>query len=262
MKNIFILWFFFLSFNTFSQKSEGSYIKEVRYKYAIGQFYSAKLILEEAFKYYPNSPELEKFKKYIEEDSDFMVKKPINLGNSGNTGGVKVEGGKTGTGGNSGGGKTGGTTVVEKDSDGDGFVDVKDKCPHEFGEINGCPDSDGDGVPDNSDNCPDVPGSITNKGCKSIKQVQYNFKMTEQNVFSWNPDIGKSGAKTILTIDNYSGGKKTYDVTGMSKFILITKDSKFDGVDCKITLTIQGDSELKLIGSNQLNETVTCSGNH
>ena len=86
--------------------------------------------------------------------------------------------------------------------------------------------------------------------------------MTEQNVFSWNPDIGKSGAKIILTIDNYSGGKKTFDVTGMSKFNLITKDSKFDGVECKITLTIQGDSELKLIGSNQLNETVTCSGNH
>lgn len=263
-KSIILFFILFISFLGFSQKTEKAYIQDVKYQYVKGDFNKAKDYLENAIEKYPNSKELFKLKGLIEEDGGLVVeiRKPQTGGNTGNTGGGKVGGGKTGSGGNSGDGKIPPNPPVNSDPDGDGFIGSKDECQGENGKCNGCPDSDGDGVPDYRDKCPEVPGSITNKGCKLIKQVQYNFKMIEQNVFSWNPDIGKSGAKTILTIDNYSGGRKTFDVTGMSKFNLITKDSKFDGVECKITLIIQGDSELKLIGSNQLNETVTCSGNH
>ena len=52
--------------------------------------------------------------------------------------------------------------VVDKDSDGDGIPDSKDKCPNEpedkdlFDDSDGCPDpdNDGDGIPDEKDKCP------------------------------------------------------------------------------------------------------------
>ncbi|WP_196895725.1 OmpA family protein [Aureivirga marina] len=54
-----------------------------------------------------------------------------------------------------------------KDTDKDGIVDKKDKCPETFGleEFNGCPDSDGDGVKDSEDACPDVAGEKELGGC-------------------------------------------------------------------------------------------------
>lgn len=90
------------------------------------------------------------------------------------------------------------TIVVEKDSDGDGILDSRDKCPTVPGlakyegcpvpdtdkdgvfddkdkcpemagypELDGCPypDRDKDGVTDNKDRCPDEPGSTKNDGC-------------------------------------------------------------------------------------------------
>ncbi|MDR1654226.1 MAG: OmpA family protein [Prevotellaceae bacterium] len=56
-----------------------------------------------------------------------------------------------------------------KDTDGDGIVDRKDRCPDVAGpkENGGCPweDTDGDGVLDKDDNCPDVAGPVENGGC-------------------------------------------------------------------------------------------------
>ena len=54
----------------------------------------------------------------------------------------------------------------EKDSDGDGIPDSRDKCPFEaedfdgFEDADGCPDPDNDkdGIPDKEDACPNVPG--------------------------------------------------------------------------------------------------------
>ncbi|MEM9462434.1 MAG: OmpA family protein [Myxococcota bacterium] len=54
-----------------------------------------------------------------------------------------------------------------KDSDGDGFLDINDRCVDEFGEAPyGCPvlDSDGDGFLDNEDRCIDEPGGMPS-GC-------------------------------------------------------------------------------------------------
>jgi len=53
------------------------------------------------------------------------------------------------------------------DRDGDGIIDMYDKCPDDPGlpEFKGCPDRDGDKVIDKDDKCPDVPGPVENKGC-------------------------------------------------------------------------------------------------
>jgi membrane peptidoglycan carboxypeptidase len=61
-----------------------------------------------------------------------------------------------------------------KDTDGDGVLDDKDKCPTVGGtnvDSNGCPkqnqsnvDSDGDGVPDNKDQCPNTPPGTDTSG--------------------------------------------------------------------------------------------------
>ena len=59
--------------------------------------------------------------------------------------------------------------VVEKDSDNDGIVDSKDKCPDVKGtaKYEGCPvpDSDKDGINDEEDKCPNVAGLARYNGC-------------------------------------------------------------------------------------------------
>ena len=63
--------------------------------------------------------------------------------------------------------------VVDKDSDGDGVVDSKDKCPNtQTGRkvnADGCElDSDGDGVVDGQDRCPNTPAGrkVNAQGCE------------------------------------------------------------------------------------------------
>ena len=59
--------------------------------------------------------------------------------------------------------------VVEKDTDGDGILDSKDKCPTVAGtaKYDGCPvpDTDGDGINDENDKCPTVKGLAKYDGC-------------------------------------------------------------------------------------------------
>jgi len=54
------------------------------------------------------------------------------------------------------------------DNDGDGIVNVQDKCPEVPGlsKFEGCKDSDGDGVGDNKDECPKEKGVKNCQGCK------------------------------------------------------------------------------------------------
>lgn len=59
--------------------------------------------------------------------------------------------------------------VAEKDTDGDGIVDSKDKCPAVAGtaKYDGCPvpDTDKDGINDENDKCPTVAGLAKYNGC-------------------------------------------------------------------------------------------------
>ena len=59
--------------------------------------------------------------------------------------------------------------VVEKDTDGDGILDSRDKCPTVPGvaKYDGCPvpDTDGDGINDDNDKCPTVRGIAKYDGC-------------------------------------------------------------------------------------------------
>ena len=59
-----------------------------------------------------------------------------------------------------------------KDSDGDGILDINDKCPGHAGvaRYQGCPvpDTDGDGIDDENDRCPLVAGTAANNGCPVI----------------------------------------------------------------------------------------------
>ncbi len=56
---------------------------------------------------------------------------------------------------------------VPKDRDGDGVLDVDDKCPDVPGlaSLQGCPDKDGDGITDDSDKCPTIAGLARYQGC-------------------------------------------------------------------------------------------------
>ncbi len=56
---------------------------------------------------------------------------------------------------------------VVVDRDGDGVLDVDDKCPDTPGlaALQGCPDRDGDGIADADDKCPDVAGLAKYQGC-------------------------------------------------------------------------------------------------
>lgn len=259
-KSIILFFIFFISFIGFSQKTEKAYIQDVKYQYVKGDFNTAKDYLESALEKYPNSKELYKLKGLVEEDGGLVVevRKPQTGGNSGNTGGVKVEGGKTGTGGNSGGGKTGGTTVVEKDSDGDGFVDAKDKCPHEFGEINGCPDSDGDGVPNNKDKCIDKPGPASNNGCPKPVTISVDLAMSSQNNFTWNSKVAEEGLKATLVFQTNSGAEFRKDVTGLSSFKFKSGDTRFDGVMTNVELLITTKEGVKVTGTTKIKTRTTC----
>ena len=57
--------------------------------------------------------------------------------------------------------------IPPADRDGDGVLDVDDKCPDVKGlaSLNGCPDRDGDGIADGDDACPDKAGTAKYKGC-------------------------------------------------------------------------------------------------
>jgi outer membrane protein OmpA-like peptidoglycan-associated protein len=61
------------------------------------------------------------------------------------------------------------------DDDGDGIVNVNDKCPGHKGTLKyfGCPvpDTDGDGINDDDDKCITVAGTIANNGCPSYPDI-------------------------------------------------------------------------------------------
>ena len=88
----------------------------------------------------------------------------------------------------------GGPRTHAYDSDGDGVVDSKDKCPDTPQGVKvdavGCPiDTDGDGVPDYLDRCPDTPKNlmVDKDGCPI--PLSMNVKV----LFDTGSSIIKSG---------------------------------------------------------------------
>ena len=112
--------------------------------------------------------------------------------------------------------------IGDRDRDGDGIINRKDKCPKIPGlpEFNGCPDNDGDGIPDLEDKCPNEPGEKLNNGCpKKDEALDENNLMSDKNkelqigvvssTFSKNTTNTKeeSGNQEVLAENNSMSNK-------------------------------------------------------
>ena len=112
--------------------------------------------------------------------------------------------------------------IGDRDRDGDGIINRKDKCPKIPGlsEFNGCPDTDGDGIPDLEDKCPNDPGVKLNNGCpEKDEALDENNLMSDKNkelqlgvvssTFSKNTTNTKeeSGNQEVLAENNSMSNK-------------------------------------------------------
>lgn len=91
------------------------------------------------------------------------------------------------------------------DSDNDGVADYLDKCPNTPAKVKvdaeGCPvDTDKDGVPDYMDKCPTVPGTVANKGCPEMTQVEKEkvINIAKAIYFATGKDIIKKESEAPL----------------------------------------------------------------
>jgi serine/threonine protein kinase len=68
------------------------------------------------------------------------------------------------------------------DSDNDGYRDINDECPAQYGKLNGCLDSDWDKIVDSLDYCPNIYGWKKSNGCPKYESItfvnknKYNLK--------------------------------------------------------------------------------------
>lgn len=92
-----------------------------------------------------------------------------------------------------------------KDSDGDGVMDIVDKCPNTPEGIkvdsDGCPlDSDGDGVPDHLDKCPDTPKGykVDASGCTELLNLEVKFAVNSAEIREENKEKIKEFAGFLI----------------------------------------------------------------
>ena len=112
--------------------------------------------------------------------------------------------------------------IGDRDRDGDGIINRKDKCPKIPGlsEFKGCPDTDSDGIPDLEDKCPNEPGVKLNNGCpEKDEALDENNLMSDKNkelqlgvvssTFSKNTTNTKeeSGNQEVLAENNSMSNK-------------------------------------------------------
>lgn len=112
--------------------------------------------------------------------------------------------------------------IGDRDKDGDGIINRKDKCPKTPGilEFNGCPDSDSDGIPDLEDKCPNEPGEKLNEGCPEKDEVLNENKIIpnknkEIQLEVVSPTFSVNSTNTKEKSDN----KVSEDVLGISSSI-------------------------------------------
>ena len=252
-KSIILFFILFISFIGFSQKTEKAYIQDVKYQYVKGDFNTAKDYLENALEKYPNSKELFKLKALVEEDGGILVEPPQPprpqppRPQPPRPQPPRPQPPRPQP----------PTTI---DTDGDGFVGSEDKCPSEYGKINGCPDTDGDGVPDYKDKCDDKPGPASNNGCPIPKSVtiSVDLAMSSQNNFTWNSKVAEEGLKAILVFQTNSGAEFRKDVTGLSSFKFKSGDTRFDGVMTNVELLITTKEGVKVTGTTKIKTRTTC----
>ena len=112
--------------------------------------------------------------------------------------------------------------IGDRDRDGDGIINRKDKCPKIPGlsEFKGCPDTDSDGIPDLEDKCPNEPGVKLNNGCpEKDEALDENNLISDKNkelqlgvvssTFSKNTTNTKeeSGNQEVLAENNSMSNK-------------------------------------------------------
>lgn len=88
--------------------------------------------------------------------------------------------------------------------------------------------------------------------------IPVDFQMSEQNKFTWNPEISSNGLTTTIVIETGSGAIFQKDVTGSSSFKFKSGDTRFDGVKSKVKLIIQNKEGVEVKGSKELTVKTTC----
>lgn len=118
------------------------------------------------------------------------------------------------------------------DSDGDGVMDDKDKCPKTprgwAVDADGCPlDTDGDGVPDGADKCPGTPkgATVDKKGCPSDSDMDGVWDGIDQC-----PDTPRGAKVDSKGCPLDSDGDGVYD--GLDKCPDTPKGAKVDADGC------------------------------
>lgn len=88
------------------------------------------------------------------------------------------------------------------DTDGDGIMDDKDKCPEEPGSqaTGGCPDADNDGVIDSKDKCPNDPGT-DGFGCPEIKPATKKIMEAAMNGLQFETGSAKIKEESYAKLD-------------------------------------------------------------
>ena len=109
------------------------------------------------------------------------------------------------------------------DIDGDGILDVNDKCPDEKGveQYDGCPmpDSDNDSIADDLDECPTIPGLIKYKGCP-VPDTDGDKISDEEDKCPSIPGFARYGGCDVPDTDGdgvNDDDDKCKDVVGSSK---------------------------------------------
>lgn len=100
--------------------------------------------------------------------------------------------------------------ILESDSDGDGVVDSRDRCPNTPAgmqvDSNGCPlDTDGDRVRDDKDDCPDTPrGNVVGAdGCDKDVVVELNGVFFDFDKATLKPEATETLNEGVKILKNH-----------------------------------------------------------